>query len=222
MSQRLSVGWRPPDWPPSGAGLHRGASLLSSPLHAAAGDPTPGLRLCRYTWGTCGVEGCIRPLCWSDRVTGTALAMAHMQPASARARAPVTTGACGPREPRRRSRGQRRPWAFQLRSGMMGGGVSRRRGRGRLPWAGSREAQAPATSARRAWLWPAVVMDPCRRCAPEEDAAGSRPTPVIRARGGSTRVRSPRVETLVTATGHGTPRQACSAVTPGCTRQACT
>jgi hypothetical protein len=46
---RLSVGWGPPDLPPSGACLALGASVLSSPLHAAAGDTTPGLRLCRCT-----------------------------------------------------------------------------------------------------------------------------------------------------------------------------
>ena len=43
----LSVGWRPPDWPPSGACLSLGASVLSSPRHAAEGDTTPGRRLVR-------------------------------------------------------------------------------------------------------------------------------------------------------------------------------
>jgi hypothetical protein len=33
------------------------------------------------------------------------------------------------------------------------GGVARRRGRGRLPCAWSREAPAPSTRARRAWVW---------------------------------------------------------------------
>jgi len=41
----LSVGWLPPYVRPSGAGLARGSSVLYTPPHAAAGDPTPGLRL---------------------------------------------------------------------------------------------------------------------------------------------------------------------------------
>jgi hypothetical protein len=45
----LSVGWLPPSWPPSGAGLCRGSRVLSQPLHAVEGDTTPGLRLCRCT-----------------------------------------------------------------------------------------------------------------------------------------------------------------------------
>jgi hypothetical protein len=52
---RLSVGFLPPDVPPSGAGLPLGSSVLYSPLHAAEGDTTPGLRRCRGTLGTCGV-----------------------------------------------------------------------------------------------------------------------------------------------------------------------
>jgi hypothetical protein len=46
---RLSVGWVPPDVPPSGACLARGSSVLYQPLHAAEGDTTPGLRLFRCT-----------------------------------------------------------------------------------------------------------------------------------------------------------------------------
>jgi hypothetical protein len=74
--------------------------------------------------------------------------------------------------------------------------------------AGSRSAQAPATRVLRAWVCPAVVLDPGWRRSPAEDVAGLSPRPVIRARGGATRVRSPRSATLVTATGHGTPRRA--------------
>jgi hypothetical protein len=44
---RLSVGWVPPDWPPSGACLALGSSVLYQPLHADESDTTPGLRLCR-------------------------------------------------------------------------------------------------------------------------------------------------------------------------------
>jgi hypothetical protein len=45
----LSVGWLPPSLRPSGACLCRGSRGLSQPLHAAEGDTTPGLRLCRCT-----------------------------------------------------------------------------------------------------------------------------------------------------------------------------
>jgi hypothetical protein len=48
---RLSVGWLPPSLPPSGACLGLGSRVLSQPLHAVEGDPTPGLRLCRGTLG---------------------------------------------------------------------------------------------------------------------------------------------------------------------------
>ena len=98
----LSVGWRPPDVPPSGACLPRGSSILYQPLHAAEGDTTPGLRLFRCTWGTFSVGGGIHSLLWSEGVTGTSLAMAHMKPASSRAMATVTTLACFPRETSRR------------------------------------------------------------------------------------------------------------------------
>ena len=46
---RLSVGWVPPSWPPSGACLARGARVLAQPLNAVARDTTPGLRLVRGT-----------------------------------------------------------------------------------------------------------------------------------------------------------------------------
>jgi hypothetical protein len=42
-------GWVPPDVGPSGACLTRGSSILYQPLHAAAGDTTPGRRLFRCT-----------------------------------------------------------------------------------------------------------------------------------------------------------------------------
>jgi hypothetical protein len=54
---RLSVGWVPPDVRPSGACLGLGSSVLYQPLHAAEGDTTPGLRLCRCMLGTFWVQG---------------------------------------------------------------------------------------------------------------------------------------------------------------------
>src|SRR5262249_4191117 len=42
---RLSVGWLPPSWPPSGAGLALGTRILYKPLNAAEDDTTPGRRL---------------------------------------------------------------------------------------------------------------------------------------------------------------------------------
>jgi hypothetical protein len=67
---------------------------------------------------------------------------------------------------------------------------------------------------------PAWVIAPGRRCAPEEYAEGIRPRNFISARGFSNRVRSPIAATRVTATVHGTPRNACRASTTGDTRQA--
>jgi hypothetical protein len=180
---RRSVGGRPPDGPPSGACRPRGSSILYQPHNAAEGDPTPGLRLCRCTWGTFSVGGGIHFLLWAEGVTGTSLAMAHRKPASSRAMATRTPLACCPRETSRRSRVQRRTWAFQRMSWMMLGCGASRRGRGRLTVAGSREAQAPATRARRAWGLPALVLDPYRRGAPEEYSEGSRPKHGIRSRG---------------------------------------
>jgi hypothetical protein len=82
---------------------------------------------------------------------GTCVAMAHRNPVSSRAMAPVTTLGCWPRAPSGRERWHRLTWAFQLMSWIILGGVSRRRGRCRLTWAGYREAQAPSTKTRRAW-----------------------------------------------------------------------
>jgi hypothetical protein len=46
---RIAVGWRPPDWRPSGAGLARGTRIF--PLNAREGDTTPGRRLFRRDCG---------------------------------------------------------------------------------------------------------------------------------------------------------------------------
>ena len=43
----ISVGWVPPSWPPSGACLYLGTSILYKPLNAIEGYTTPGLRLCQ-------------------------------------------------------------------------------------------------------------------------------------------------------------------------------
>src|SRR5262249_17953186 len=50
--------------------------------------------------------------------------------------------------------------------------VARRSCQCRLTLAGYREAQAPSPSARRAWLLPVLVIAPCRRRGPLEDAEG--------------------------------------------------
>ena len=102
------------------------------------------------------------------------------------------------------------------------GGVASRRGQCRLTCAGEREAQAPSPRPRRAWVVPALGSDPCRRCSPEAEAAGTRPTHGLRALGGSHRVRAPLAATRGTATVPGPPRTACRASTTGDNRQAFT
>jgi hypothetical protein len=94
----LSVGWLPPDLQPSGAGLALGASVLYQPLHAAEGDTTPGLRLCRCTWERgCSWDLNCQRVFGVEGVTATWLAMAHINPTSARAMATTTWLACLPR-----------------------------------------------------------------------------------------------------------------------------
>jgi hypothetical protein len=41
----ISVGWLPPYWHPSGAGLCLGTRMPYGSLHAIKGDTQPGLRL---------------------------------------------------------------------------------------------------------------------------------------------------------------------------------
>src|SRR5262245_22016742 len=82
---------------------------------------------------------------------------------------------------------------------MVGGGA-RRRGPCRLPVAGGRAAQAPATRTRRAGVGPALVIAPWRRGAPEAAAEGGTPTPGLRALGVANRGRAPRAVRRVTAT----------------------
>jgi hypothetical protein len=118
-----------------------------------------------------------------------------------------------------RERVHRRLWAVQLLSWLGLGTFARRHGRGRLTVAGSREAQAPSTRARRAWLWPVLGMPPCWRCSPVEDAEGVKPRECSSCRGGSTRGRSPRAAPVVTAPGQFPPRRAGRAATTGASRQ---
>ena len=100
------------------------------------------------------------------------------------------------------------------------GGGSRRRGRCRRTWAGSRYAQAPATRARRAGGWPAGVLEPCGRVSALASAEGMRPTHGMRGLGWSQRERSPRAATGGPAPVHGPPRRAWRAAPPGDTRPA--
>jgi hypothetical protein len=157
---------------------------------------------------------------WPAAGRGPCCAIAPLPPASARALAPGPTVAGCPREPRRRARFHRLPGACPRRSWRTWGGVSRRRGRGRLPGAGSREAPAPSTRTRRAGAVPAGGSAPWRRCGPAAYAAGSKPKHCIRALRGSTRVRSPMAAPGRTAAVPWAPRQACRASPPGGTRHA--
>jgi hypothetical protein len=159
-----------------------------------------------------------RAVCVTAGATGTCGARVLRTPASSRALATTTWLACLPRALTRRTRLHRRPCTRHLRAWRGGGRGSRRSGTWRLPWAGEREAQAPATHARRACVLPAFVRDPCRRRSPLESAEGLTPKHGLRGRGCSTRLRSPSAATVVTVTVHGTPRSACRASTTGCTR----
>jgi hypothetical protein len=175
LIRRLSVGWRPPDGHPSGACRCRGSSVLYEPLHAAEGDTTPGLRLLRCPLATRLRSSLSRELSGPEGGTGTCWAIAPRHPASSRAMATVTTWACWPRARSGRSRVHSRTGAFHLTACMRLGWFSSRTGKGRLPVAGSREAQAPSTKVRRACGWPALGLDPGRRRSPLAYAEGMRP-----------------------------------------------
>jgi hypothetical protein len=56
VSLLLCVGWLPPDWRPSGAGLTLGTSRLYKPPNTAEDDTTPGRRLCRCTLASCRID----------------------------------------------------------------------------------------------------------------------------------------------------------------------
>ena len=87
----ISVDWVPPSLRPSGACLTLGSRVLYQPRNAAEGSTTPGLRLCRGPLDNRLSSGVHPLIYWTYSVTGTSLAMAPMQPASARAMATVTT-----------------------------------------------------------------------------------------------------------------------------------
>src|SRR5262245_26139115 len=74
----------------------------------------------------------------------------------------------------------------------------------------------------RAWVFPALVIDPCWRRSPEEYSEGTNPKNFMSSLGVSKRVRSPISATMVTATVNCTPRKAWRASTTGCKRHACT
>jgi hypothetical protein len=65
-------------------------------------------------------------------------------------------------------------------------------------------------------------MAPCRRRAPVEYAAGITPRHGLSSLGVAKRLRSPIAATIVTATGHCTPRSACGASATGGKRHDCT
>ena len=186
---RISVGWRPLYLHPSGACLTRGTSRPGGLVTPSRVAPHRGCASAARrgkpsaVWGQwpalVGLTVSLEPVC----------AMAQIKPASSRAMATTTGFACLPRASKRRARVHRRTGAFQRRSGMVWGGGSSRRGECRLTLAGYRSAQAPSTRARRAWGFPAVVIEPCRRRAPREDSAGIRPRYFIRGLGVSTRVQ---------------------------------
>jgi hypothetical protein len=108
-------------------------------------------------------------------VTGTGWARAHINAISSRAMATTTWLACLPRASGRRKRLHSRTCAFQLVSWIGLGSCARRSCRCRLTLAGSREAQAPSTRARRAGVVPVFGRPPWWRRAPREDADGVRP-----------------------------------------------
>jgi hypothetical protein len=175
----ISVGWVPPDWRPSGACLDRGTRVSFSlftlsrvaPHRGCASSDSHGKPAVLWVRG--------RSVCGTDGVTGTCWAIAHIKPTSSRARATTTWLACFPRAIRRRTRWHSRTGAFQLLSRMAVGWGASRCGICRLTLAGLREDQAPSTKARRAWVFPAVVMVPCRRRSPLEDSEGISPKHVI-------------------------------------------
>ena len=108
-------------------------------------------------------------------VSDTSWAMAHINALSSRAMATTTWLAFFPLALICRWRLHTRTWAFQLLFWIDLDTFSRRSCSCRLTFAGSREAQAPSTSARRAWLLPVLVMPPCRRRSPVEYSEGVKP-----------------------------------------------
>src|SRR5438034_737896 len=106
--------------------------------------------------------------------SGTVRAIAQAKAAISCAMATTTWLTCFPRAVSWRYRLQRRTCAFQLMAWTSAGSFSSRSWRWRLTFAGYRYAHAPSTSARRAWLFPALVIPPCRRRSPDEYSEGVR------------------------------------------------
>src|SRR5436309_7947359 len=107
--------------------------------------------------------------------SGAVPAIAQAKAGISRAMATTTWLTCFPRAVSWRYRLQRRTCAFQLMAWTSAGRFSSRSWRWRLTFAGYRYAHAPSTSARRAWLFPALGMPPWRRRAPDEYSEGVRP-----------------------------------------------
>jgi hypothetical protein len=92
----ISVGWVPPDGRPSGAGLARGTRVSCRRFTPSRVAPHRGCASSdsRGKPGAWLVQG--RSVCWTDGVTGTGVAIAHITPTSSRASATTTGVACFP------------------------------------------------------------------------------------------------------------------------------
>jgi len=168
----IAVDRVPPDVRPSGACLRLGASMLSlfTPSRGAphrGGVSCPGMALRSL---------CSRPPGAGTGHLGTSLAIAHRKATSALAMPTTTWWACVTRARSVRSRLHNRTCAFQLMSWIAWEGGSSRRCQCRRTVVGSRYAQAPSTRARRAWVWPVLVIEPGRDRSPLESSEGVRPT----------------------------------------------
>jgi len=149
---RISVGWVPPDVYPSGAGLARGPRVSCRRFTRT--------RMAPHRGGLSSDGQRVPPEYGVSRAIGTSRARAQTKAAMFRAIATTTWLACFPRAVSCRNRVHKRTWAFQLLSWMAFGNSAKRHGSWRLPWAGDRSAHAPAMRARRANVWPALVMGP--------------------------------------------------------------
>jgi len=211
---RIAVGGLPTEVPPAGAGLTRGPRMPPGLVTPSRRAPPRGGASSQRRGKPAARRGQGRPSEAGDGVPAPCVTRAPSKPASARAMAPTTGVAGVPRALPRRSRVHRRRCACPRRSGRGGGRLARRRGQWRRTWAGSREAQAPSTTARWAGVWPVVVSAPCRRRSPRAGAEGSRPSEVSPGRGCATRGHAGH--------GHGAwpPRRPSRAATTAGRRQA--
>ena len=155
-----SRGWAPTFLASVGCLPHARDERPWRPLHAAEGDTPPGRRLCRERGETATACAALRRPLAACGGTTPWVALAPRQALHARARATTTCGAGWPGALRWRDRGPSRPGAGPRSAWSAVGRCARRRGRGRLPCAGPRDAQAPSTSARRAGLVPVFGRRP--------------------------------------------------------------